>query len=96
MTNYIITEKDTGCAHSCHISEFDADIVIPDGENTYQFLVVGSSQIEKQIIILRLLQELYQKKISNCTVQMIGITITKKMKAMLKLLSKENKITICK
>lgn len=96
MTGYIITEKDTGCAHSCHISDFDADIVIPDGDNNYQFLVAGRSQIENQIIILRLLEELYQKKIKNCTVQMIGITITKKMKAVLKLLSKENKVTICK
>lgn len=96
MTGYIITEKDTGCAHSCHISEFDADIVIPDGDNTYQFLVVGRSQIEKQIIILRLLEELYQKGIKNCTVQLIDIAITKKMKSLLKLISKENKVTICK
>ena len=45
---------------------------------------------------LRLLEELYQKGIKNCTVQLIDIAITKKMKSLLKLISKENKVTICK
>lgn len=96
MTTYIITEKDTGCPHSCIVSSVDAEIAVPDGDNDYQYFIVADSEIAKQIMILRILQELYQRQIHNCMVEMIGIHISKKMKAVLKLLTKENKVIIHK
>lgn len=98
MIAYVITQKDTGCPHSCRLLHFDDPIVIPDPDiytdARYQFFVNAPSSIEKQILIMRILQELYEKQVGGCEIHLIGIQITRKIQAVLKLLSVENKVEI--
>ena len=100
MITYVITQKDTGCPHSCRLLHFDDPIVIPDPDIytdvRYQFFVDVPSSIEKQILTMRILQELYEKQVSSCEINLVGIQITKKIQAVLKLLSEKNKVEIYK
>lgn len=94
MRTYIITKKDTGCARSCAISDFDAEIVVPTDGEKYQYLITNGSRLGGQIITLRILRELCQRQIKDCAVVILGIPVTQKVRAALDLLLKNNKVVV--
>jgi hypothetical protein len=91
---FIITTVDTGCIHSWTVSDFDADIVVPHERKTYQYLIKADSDFEEQIIAARILEELYKENVKNCSIQVIDIRLSQRMKMLLECLASNNKIRI--
>lgn len=91
---FIITRKDTGCPHSWTITEFDVDIIVPDENKTYQYVISAKTSLEEQIIVTRILEEFFQQHMRHCNIQIIDIPLSRRMRTLLEQLSKDNTIRV--
>lgn len=90
---FIITTTDTGCPHSCTLTRYDAEIVVPDEDKTYQYLIQGKNELVKKILITRVLEELYNANVKNSILKIEeNIILTNEMKKYLRALSQENTV----
>lgn len=91
---FILTKKDTGCSRSWTITDFDTEIIVPNENKTYQYIIAAKSSYEEQIIITRILEEFFQQCVRNCKIQIVDIVLSKRMRMYLELLAVNNTVEI--
>lgn len=91
---FVLTTQDTGCPHSWTVSNFDADIIVPCEDKTYQYLITTESSYETQIIVARILEAFYVNDVQSCEIKLLNVPTSRKIETILKLLSCNNKITV--
>ena len=96
MATYIITNIDTWCSRSVELTRYDDNIIVKTEPHEYQYLINVKSKYEENILVIRVLQELFRKNVCNNTIKLINIELGKHASMIIDVLKNNNAIEVYK
>lgn len=92
--SYIITRTEQYCTYQVRLHNYDDVIMVLKEPHEYEYFITADTRAVTNILILRILEELYQSDVTGSYIRLIDIDISPQMSQIISLLSACNQVTV--